>query len=134
MARPGKPVRKGGKDKPPDKGSMEARVAKKLTEPELSERGRRLARKQVELAGLRRRKKAANRAINEEIADIAMECDKLAEEIVHGEEMVRQGDLFAPKYQDGGAPTPPAKTKEVLAEVGKRAGETPQPPPGPAAA
>lgn len=135
MARPGKPVRRGGKgkDKPPGKDSMEAKVAKKLTETELSERGRRLGRKMVELNDLKRRKKAASRAISEEIATVQAECDKLAQEIVHGEEMVRQGDLFAPKYKDEGAP-PPAKTAKALAEVAKRAGEKPaaEPPPAPA--
>jgi len=108
--------------KPPSTDSMEAHVPNKLSDEQVVERSRRLARKHVELMGLQRRKKNAVKTINADIKELSAEIDQLAEEVVHGEEMLRQGDLFAPKSkQSGSEKVPPAQTKQILNEVAKRA-------------
>ncbi len=53
----------------------------------------RLARKQVERTGLERRKRTITREINGEIKEVTAEIEVLAEQVVSGEEALRQGDL-----------------------------------------
>lgn len=110
------PRRKGSTPTPI---GLEGEVPRKLSDDEINERSRRLARKQVELCALERQKRNATKAVNADIKECRAHVDQLAEEIVHGEEMVKQGDLFAPKKGD--AKLPPAKAKATLVEVAKRA-------------
>lgn len=85
-----------GKKAPPKPQSLAAEVPRKLTDKDLESRKNRLAEKMVEMRATERRKKNATKNINAQLSELRAECDKLAEEIVHGMEMVKQGDLFAP--------------------------------------
>jgi len=112
MSKMMKPPKRGARRKgakPPASG-LDAEVPRKLTEAEITERSRRLARKQVELCACERAKKRAVRSYVEDIKECRAEIDKLAEEVVHGEEMVAQGDLFAPP-KTAGKPATKATTK-----------------------
>lgn len=114
--------RRPAKRKPPSKTSMEATVPRKLSEPEINERSRRLARKQVELTGLERRKRLTTAEISKDIKTLRAEVETLAQQIVDGEELLPQGDLFV----DGATHSPSKdQTAKGLAEVAKRAGVAP---------
>jgi len=122
----GKPAKRKG-TKPPKPTSLDAEVPRDLTDHEVDERSRRLARKVVELNGLERRKRNATKAINAEIKECRAEVDKLSEEVVHGEEMVKQGDLFAPKrtVNGNGEALPKDKAAVALSTIAEKAGDAP---------
>lgn len=122
--------------KPPKPDSMEAERPVKLTESQIDERGRELARKQVELNALEKRKRSITREINGEMKEIREVIEVLAKQVVDGQEVLKQGDLFADgtsERKDPGSPDalPPAKATKALAEVGARVerGDVPEPQP-----
>lgn len=114
--------RKPGKSKPPGKDSMEAEVPRKLSEVEINERSRRLARKQVELQGLEKRKRLDSAEISKDIKILRAEVETLAQQIVDGEELLPQGDLFV----DGSTKVPsPGQAIQGVVDVAKHAGVPP---------
>jgi hypothetical protein len=121
--------------KPPAPSSMEAERPVKLSKPQIDERARELARKQVELNGLEKRKRSITREINDDIKGVREVIEVLAKQVVDGEELVKQGDLFANGTTDPGSPDalPPAKATKTLADVGARVERGDGPEPRPAA-
>ena len=75
--------------------SMEAEVGRRLTDEELDERSRRLARLQVRLDGLRSARRVDAKRAAAEIKEAEEEVSLLASQIVEGVEVLRQGDIFA---------------------------------------
>lgn len=111
-----------GKGKPPSKTSMEALVGRKLDDTEINERRGRFQLKFGQKLALEKRRRSVTREINGELKDLNNELELLHEQILHGEEQVKQGDLFA----DGATHSPSKdQTAKGLAELAKRAGVTP---------
>jgi len=103
------------KNKPPHTDSMDYEVTTKLSQKQIEERAMRLARKQVERTGLERRKRTITREINGEIKEVTAEIEVLAEQVVSGEEALRQGDL---PFSGATAPKPATGKDHVPGRVG----------------
>jgi hypothetical protein len=127
---------RGKKPKPPAPTSLEAEVPKKLTETQVEERRRILAKEYSNLRRLERRKKALVKDVNADIKLSQEKLDALSEQIDSGTEMLKQRDLFAqdevagrPKAGNGKDHVPgrvgDADAKAGLAQVASRAGEKP---------
>lgn len=107
-----------GKSKPPAKEDMAAQVPKKLTDAEIEERGRRFQVKFGEKRALEKRKAKVTSEINGDLKEVNAELDKLHEEILHGVEMLAQGDLFA--GEEGGNDVPQPVAQGALGELERR--------------
>lgn len=115
--------------KPKATPTMETMVPSKLTDEQISERGMRIAMKRVEANALKRRRKLATSEIDGQVKGLEAEIDQMAQEMVDGQEMLRQGDLFVSQGPGPDAPTP-NQTAEALSDIARAAGDAPEPLPG----
>lgn len=108
---------------------METLVPSKLTDEQIAERGMIIARKRVEVNALKRRRKAATNEIDGQIKTLEAEIDKYSLEMVDGQEMLRQGDIFAKPANAGPGPEAPTPNQaaEALTDIARAAGDAPKP-------
>jgi len=121
-------MRRGRKSSTP---TMETMVPSKLTDEQINARGRILARKRVEVSVLKREKKRVAQGLDSDIKALDAACETLAQEIVDGQEMLRQGDLFVsgtstPNAGPGPEALPADQAAAALADIARAAGDAPE--------
>lgn len=106
---------------------LEQLVPSALTDPAVLERARIIAARRVEVLTLKRRRKLVTREIDDDIKAAEALMDKLAQEIVSGQEMLKQGDMFAKEPPPSVGPGPEAPTANeavsALTAIARAAGD-----------